>query len=537
MNHQTLTVPQVILQVAYQLPQSPTQLMTKSSFVDSGFAVPVFSPGDDLIACLNKAMAFLTAVASLRFPYTNNQLRTFSNIRNQATIQDDRVTVQQTEDLNTYDSDCNDLSNAQVVHMANISNYDSDVISEVPNSKTYLNDMDNQKTLVLEEESRSKMSEKAKDPVVIAKIISHKIIDYEKLNRLTNDFGKRFTPQQELLAEQAFWLRISNPKIESSLPPVRVEVPCELPKKRTTPNALIEEYFEKNDLKAQLKDKDTAICKLKDTIKYLRKNNKEDIVDHDRCDLATINKELENSAAKLLSENDRLCKEINHVKQVFKDQFNSIKQTRILQKEHSGSLINKLNIKSAKNEDLKGKATVNNAAQIPSVTTVAPGMFKLDLEPLAPKLVHNRESHNYYLKHTQEQADILRCIVEQAKAHQPLDNALEFTWNHSQLMNFVSKFLGTVRFENDQITRIMGYGDYQLRNVVISRRQRQRASYGTNDYLISTSIMEPNLSIYYENVGISHQNSVARTPQQNGVVERMYGIRVAEVLKHVLELS
>nr|GFD33587.1 hypothetical protein [Tanacetum cinerariifolium] len=66
MNHQTSTVPQVIPQVSYQSPQAPTQLMTESSFVDSGFAVPVFSPGDDLIACLNKAMAFLTAVASTR---------------------------------------------------------------------------------------------------------------------------------------------------------------------------------------------------------------------------------------------------------------------------------------------------------------------------------------------------------------------------------------------------------------------------------------------------------------------------------------
>ncbi|GJX32854.1 retrovirus-related pol polyprotein from transposon TNT 1-94 [Tanacetum coccineum] len=43
------------------------------------------------------------------------------------------------------------------------------------------------------------------------------------------------------------------------------------------------------------------------------------------------------------------------------------------------------------------------------------------------------------------------------------------TGNRSQLMNFVSKFLGTVRFGNDQIARIMGYGDYQLGNVVISR--------------------------------------------------------------------
>ncbi|GJX07414.1 hypothetical protein Tco_0195346 [Tanacetum coccineum] len=95
MNHQTSSVPQVIPQVAYQSPPAPTQLMTESPFVDSGFAVPVFSPGDDPIACLNKAMAFLTVVASSRFPSTNNQLRTSSNPRNQATIQDGRVTVQQ----------------------------------------------------------------------------------------------------------------------------------------------------------------------------------------------------------------------------------------------------------------------------------------------------------------------------------------------------------------------------------------------------------------------------------------------------------
>nr|GEV82459.1 hypothetical protein [Tanacetum cinerariifolium] len=39
----------------------------------------------------------------------------------------------------------------------------------------------------------------------------------------------------------------------------------------------------------------------------------------------------------------------------------------------------------------------------------------------------------------------------------------------TMLMNFVSKFLGTVRFENDQIANIMGYGDFQLGNVIISR--------------------------------------------------------------------
>ncbi|GKF90043.1 hypothetical protein Tco_0264006, partial [Tanacetum coccineum] len=50
----------------------------------------------------------------------------------------------QTDDLDTYDSDCDDISNAQAVFMGNISNYGSDVISEVPHSETYRNDMVNQ---------------------------------------------------------------------------------------------------------------------------------------------------------------------------------------------------------------------------------------------------------------------------------------------------------------------------------------------------------------------------------------------------------
>ncbi|GKE08650.1 retrovirus-related pol polyprotein from transposon TNT 1-94 [Tanacetum coccineum] len=43
------------------------------------------------------------------------------------------------------------------------------------------------------------------------------------------------------------------------------------------------------------------------------------------------------------------------------------------------------------------------------------------------------------------------------------------TGNRSQLTNFVNKFLGTVKFGNDQIAKIMGYGDYQIGNVTISR--------------------------------------------------------------------
>ncbi|GJY55287.1 retrovirus-related pol polyprotein from transposon TNT 1-94 [Tanacetum coccineum] len=43
------------------------------------------------------------------------------------------------------------------------------------------------------------------------------------------------------------------------------------------------------------------------------------------------------------------------------------------------------------------------------------------------------------------------------------------TGNRSQLMNLVSKFLGTVRFESNQIAKIMKFGDYPLGNIIVSR--------------------------------------------------------------------
>ncbi|GJV17390.1 hypothetical protein Tco_1362713 [Tanacetum coccineum] len=113
----------------------------------------------------------------------------------------------------------------------------------------------------------------------------------------------------------------------------------------------------------------------------------------------------------------------------------------------------KLNLKYAENDDLKaqiqdkvfvrtslindlrkvkGKEIVDIVAQIPSANTIVPGMFKLDLEPLAPRLLQNREAHIDYLKYTQEQANILQGIVKQAKAKQPLDKELDFAYKHAQ---------------------------------------------------------------------------------------------------------
>ncbi|GKF79340.1 integrase, catalytic region, zinc finger, CCHC-type containing protein [Tanacetum coccineum] len=43
------------------------------------------------------------------------------------------------------------------------------------------------------------------------------------------------------------------------------------------------------------------------------------------------------------------------------------------------------------------------------------------------------------------------------------------TRNRSKLMNFVEKFIGSVRFGNDHLGAIMGYGDYVMGDSVISR--------------------------------------------------------------------
>ncbi|GKA47445.1 hypothetical protein Tco_0740328 [Tanacetum coccineum] len=125
-------------------------------------------------------------------------------------------------------------------------------------------------------------------------------------------------------------------------------------------NALeIPKYFKNNDLKAQLQAKDTIICKLKEHIKSMRENDKEEKFKHDMDEIETINIELEHSVAKLLYENEHLRKEINHLKHIFKDQFDLIKKTRVRNKEHSESLILQLNSKSVENEDLKAQIQDN----------------------------------------------------------------------------------------------------------------------------------------------------------------------------------
>ncbi|GJY82375.1 hypothetical protein Tco_0495751 [Tanacetum coccineum] len=163
-------------------------------------------------------------------------------------------------------------------------------------------------------------------------------------------------------------------------------------------NALtFNQLFEINELKAQSQEKDTIIRKLKDRIKSLSGKDSVENVKKDIDEIETIN----------------------------------IENTRVQSNEHCASLIAKINEKSVENSDLnaqlqekvfaiealknelrklKGKNVVDTVIS-KSSATIAPGMFKLDIEPISHKLKNNRDAHKVYLEKTIENIDTLRGLT------------------------------------------------------------------------------------------------------------------------------
>nr|GFB37466.1 retrovirus-related Pol polyprotein from transposon TNT 1-94 [Tanacetum cinerariifolium] len=135
--------------------------------------------------------------------------------------------------------------------------------------------------------------------------------------------------------------------------------------------------------------------------------------------------------------------------------------------------------------------------------------------------------------------------------------------NLKLLINFVEKFLGTVKFRNDQIAPIFGYGDVvqgalkfvkdhlysscelgkpseSLFTLNLPQAQKDGYNFYTWTYVVpcglvqrglqaqvrvvrtdkGTEFLNQTLHAYFAAEGIHHQTSVARTPEQNGIVER-----------------
>ncbi|GJV75654.1 retrovirus-related pol polyprotein from transposon TNT 1-94 [Tanacetum coccineum] len=196
-----------------------------------------------------------------------------------------------------------------------------------------------------------------------------------------------------------------------------------------------DQLFELNELKAQSQEKDTVIKKLKEKIKSLSGKMNEDKIKKDLEEIETINIELDHRVSKLIAENE-------HLKQTYKQLYDSIKPARIRSKEQCDDLINQVNLKSVEISDLnaslqekvleitalkddlrklKGKALVDNVV---TKHTIDPEMLKIDVEPITPKLLNKKTAHSAYIKHTQEEAIVLRDLVEHVKSKYPLDHSL-----------------------------------------------------------------------------------------------------------------
>nr|GEV63406.1 hypothetical protein [Tanacetum cinerariifolium] len=417
MNHQTLSV----LQIAYHSPQVTTQPLTESPFVDSSLAVLVFSLGDDPITCLNKAMAFLTAVASSRSKGSK-----WSSCSNNAAFQ--------TEDLDTYDSDCDDVSNAKVVLMANISNYGSDVISEVPHSETYLNDMENQSVHAIQDFEKTPVVDgtyieiQAQQDSMILSVIEHMskqiinhVNNWEKANKEQND--ELVTAELERYKE-----RVKN--FEQRL------------------NIDLNSHEKMID--SQMDDMIKEKLALKQQVDSLEQNLSKQIKEKEYL-LQTFtvfkneSKEKENKYMKNKIDSEKKIKELDNI---------------ILKVGQSAQTVHVLTKPQVFYDNIHKQALAyQNLFYLKKTQRIKPTLYD-------GIVISNK--HVVMPVIGDEETLILKEVVQIVLWYLDSRCSKHMTGNRSQLMNFVSKFLSTFRFRNDHVVRIMGYGDYQLGNVTIS---------------------------------------------------------------------
>nr|GEU89944.1 retrovirus-related Pol polyprotein from transposon TNT 1-94 [Tanacetum cinerariifolium] len=396
---------------------------------ETGLIVLVFQKGDDPIDVINHMMSFLTAVVTSRYPTTNNQLRTLSNPRQQATINNERVTIQpiqgrqnsmtlgssrpyalgsggasgkqmeeelkfladpgtvktssnqyvvtnnvayQVDDLDAYDSDCDELNSAKIALMANLSHYGSDNLAEYMNESQY-NTVQNSSLPALQDDHILSMIEQLKTQVVNCTKINQ---DNKQVN--------------ELLTAKLERKNISFSQESASA---------------------FAELFEINDLKAQSQAKDTVILKLREKLQSLSGDVKERKVKRKIEEIETLNIELDHRVTKLVAE-------IKHLKQTYKQLYDSIKPSRVQSKEQCDDLIKQVNLKSAEIFDL------NASLQEKVLVIIA---LKESLSKLkALKLRKNKTVHTDYIRHTQEEAATLREIIESERLLNPLNTSLDY---------------------------------------------------------------------------------------------------------------
>ncbi|GJS44827.1 retrovirus-related pol polyprotein from transposon TNT 1-94, partial [Tanacetum coccineum] len=372
--------------------------------------VPMFQQGEDPIECINKAIAFLSAVAS-RFPPSNNQLRTSSNPRNKATILDDgqprvvkcyncqgegHIVRQCTQpkrprnaawfkeklmlaeaqeagqildeeqlafladpidDLDAYDSDFDDLSSAKAVLMANLSSYNE--IHSDSNIIPYSQYLQESQDAVIQDTNPY-----APNDLLVLSLVEQMI---------TRSWGFEHT-KECFVTEIIPFLKVLKGTFNAFDKTLLDEI------------TKVQTVFNQMEAAVDQCSVDKNVFEIQ--IKQLR-------IDNDQLLNQIMSQEIMHivvNSVDILDVKKSCVYDCN--------QFDSIRKTRVQSKEHCDSLIAQINEKFDENSDLnaqlqekvfaitalknelrklKGKNIVNTAVSKPNAT-IALGMFKLDIE-------------------------------------------------------------------------------------------------------------------------------------------------------------
>ncbi|GJW63840.1 retrovirus-related pol polyprotein from transposon TNT 1-94 [Tanacetum coccineum] len=211
-------------------------------------------------------------------------------------------------------------------------------------------------------------------------------------------------------------------------------------------------YFENNDLKAQLQEKDTKINKLRNHIKSLRESDKKDKVKQDMDEIETIN--IEHSVAKLIFEKhyDSLIAQLNSKSMENADLKGQIQEKCIFDANHDMCV---LDFGKDVNVHSTSKFTSTKVVPFKETTSKSVETQQSDIK------VYSRRPKPIKSVGSSSKSKIIESrISNTSEPNQSWGSNASDIPSSSSLVNF--------RFSNDQIAKIMSYGDYQLGNVTIT---------------------------------------------------------------------